>query len=213
MRAHPRPKRVPSTALDGPGGGEDPAFAAARAHEVAEALLARVRHHADPELVRRVLTYVDEHGIDTIAELFAEASSHSLPGALWRVYLLRAAVRADAPGIALAFRRGVHSLPTIDVVIAGAPTPTGPEELLDLADTVLRGVFTGDFATALDRAAAFARIASAGLLSLADDADASASVHPDRPADLTTRASRLAALAADLGACAKLARRGRLFSD
>ncbi|BDZ55669.1 hypothetical protein GCM10025870_27420 [Agromyces marinus] len=185
-------------------GAEDPAHVSRLAHDTAAAVLSRVRADPDPEIVARLVTYTDEHGIDAIAELWSQASPKSLPGVLWRIYLLRTMIRQDAEGVSLAFQRGTEVSRTIDQVVAGAPTPAGPAEVRDLADTILRGVFAGDFAAALDRAAAFCRVASAGFASLADDADASDAVHHDRPGVLTTRALRLTELADEFGACARL---------
>ena len=71
----------------------------------------------------------------------------------------------------------------------------------------LRGLFEGDFAVALDRAAAFCRVQAAGASHLADDYDPT---EPDRASTLTTRALRLADYASDLSACAALWRRDSL---
>ena len=54
-------------------------------------------------------------------------------------------------------------------MIAGAPVPAIPDELVAVIDTILRGAFTGDFAVALDRAAAFCRVQASGATHLADD--------------------------------------------
>ena len=160
--------------------------------------------------VERLVTYTDEHGIDAIAELWSHASAKSLPGALWRVYLLRTLIRQDPLGISLAFQRGTEVSHTIDQVVAGAPVPAGPDEVRELADRILHGLFAGDFAVALDRAAAFSRVVAAGFTSLADDADAADAVHPDRPGELTQRALRLTQLADELSSCARLWRRDAL---
>lgn len=71
----------------------------------------------------------------------------------------------------------------------------------------MRGVFRGDFAVALDRAASFCRVEASGATQLADDYDATES---DRSAAFTTRALRLSDYAADLSACAALWRREAL---
>ncbi|MWB99480.1 DNA-directed RNA polymerase subunit beta [Agromyces seonyuensis] len=191
-------------------GSEDPANINRIAHETAVALLARVRTDPDPEVVGRLVRYTDEHGIDEIAELWSQAAARSLPGALWRLYLLRTLITQDPEGIAFAFRRGTEVSTTIDEVVAGAAAPTGPSEVVELADRILHGVFAGDFATALDRAAAFCRVCAAGQASLADDADATDAAHPGRSGALTTRALRLTDLADDLAACGRLERRGSL---
>jgi hypothetical protein len=184
-------------------GGEDPAAVSRAAHETARALLARARDSDDPAVIDRLVHYTDEHGIDAVAELWARATPHSLPGAFWRLYLVRLMIRQDPDGVALLFQRGTEVLATIDPVVAGAPSPAGPQEVLDLADQILRGVFTGDLGIALDRAAAFCRVEAAGATSVADDQDGPS---PERATELTTRASRLATYAADLTACARLAR-------
>jgi hypothetical protein len=183
-------------------GGEDPAAVLRAAHDSAKALLRRARDADDPAVVDRLVTYTDDHGIDALAELWARSAAHSLPGALWRIYLVRVMIHQDPDGVALLFQRGTEVLTTIDPVVAGAPLPAGPQEVSELADRILRGVFEGDFALALDRAAAFCRVTSAGAVSVADDQDAAS---PIRASGLTTRAQRLAITAEELAACARLA--------
>jgi hypothetical protein len=184
-------------------GGEDPAAVLRAAHDSAKALLVRARDAGDPAIVDRLVTYTDDHGIDALAELWARSAAHSLPGALWRIYLVRVMIHQDPDGVALLFQRGTEVLTTIDPVVAGAPLPAGPHEVSELADRILRGVFEGDFALALDRAAAFCRVTSAGAVSVADDQDAAS---PVRASGLTTRAQRLAITAEELAACARMAR-------
>lgn len=205
-----RPTRFPPRNFEGYLGAEDPAQVSRVAHDTAAAVLSRVRADPDPEVVSRLVSYTDEHGIDAIAELWSQASPKSLPGALWRIYLLRTMIRQDAAGVSLAYQRGTEVSRTIDQVVAGAPTPAGPAEMRELADVILRGVFSGDFAAALERAAAFGRVAAIGFTSLADDADAADAAHPDRPGVLTRRALRLTALAEELTACARLWRHDSL---
>ncbi|MFD1714579.1 DNA-directed RNA polymerase subunit beta [Amnibacterium flavum] len=188
-------------------GGEDPAAISRVAHETANALLSRVRAQPDPEVVERLIAFADENGIDAIAELWSRATARSLPGTLWRIYLLRTMIRADSAGGSLYFQRGIEVSRTIDPVVAGAPDPAGPDEILALADDILRGVFTGDLAIALDRAAAFCRVSAAGCTSVADDLDNS---EPERSTELTRRALRLSEIAADLSASSKLWRSGGL---
>lgn len=199
-----RPTRLPPGMFDDLVGGQDPAQLSRIAHDTAAALLARVRTDPDPAVVDRLVSYTDRHGIDAIAELWSHASAKSLPGALWRIYLLRTLIRQDPTGIALAYQRGAAVSRTIDQVVAGAVQPTGPDEVRDLADRILRGAFAGDFAVALERAAAFCRVVAAGTADLADDADAVDRVAPERSAELTRRSLRLVELADELMSCAKL---------
>ncbi len=189
--------------FDAFGGGDDPAAILRAAHDSASKLLARARGTDDPEVVDRLVTYTDAHGLDALAELWARSSPHSLPGALWRIYLVRVLIRQDPDGVALLFQRGTEVLPTIDPVVAGAPLPAGPAEITELADTILRGAFEGDFAIALERAAAFCRVTAAGALSIADDQEVTS---PERSTELTTRAQRLITTADELMSCARLAR-------
>ncbi|MFT4283817.1 MAG: DNA-directed RNA polymerase subunit beta [Protaetiibacter sp.] len=185
------------------GAAPDPAVTRRIAHDTARGLVARVRESGDPEVLDRVVGFTDEHGLDAVAELWARSSPRSLPGALWRVYLLRTMIRQDPAGVALLFQRGTEVLRTIDPLVAGAPSPAGPDEVLDLSDRILRGVFDGDLADALERAAAFCRVEAAGAASVADDQDAAS---PERSSELTTRAARLATIAEELAVCARMAR-------
>ena len=196
-----KPTKFPGGKFDDLHGADDPAETSRVAHETAAALLERVRRHPDPEIVSRLVSYTDENGIDAIAELWSRATAHSLPGALWRIYLLRLAIREDPPSASLQFQRGADELVSIDPVVAGAELPTGPTEIIDLADRILRGVFEGDFAVALERAAAYCRVSAAGCASLADDADLT---DAQRATVLTTRALRFSQFAAELTAAASL---------
>lgn len=182
-------------------GGADPAQISRVAHDTAHALLSRVRDSDDPAVVDRLVTFADEHGIDAIAELWAQSSPRSLPGALWRIYLLRTLIRQDAETISFLFQRGSELATTIDPVVAGATVPTGPAEIMAFADQILRGLFDGDFAVALDRAAAFCRLISAGSTSLADDIEVT---FPERATELTIRALRLSQTAVEFASCARL---------
>lgn len=202
-----KPTQYSGDKFDTYEGGEDPAQILRVAHDSAHALVDRARDTDDPAVIERLVAYTDANGIDAVAELWARSSPRSLPGALWRIYLLRVVIRQDAAATSIQFERGLDALPTIDAVIAGAPAPAGPEEITELADTILRGLFRGDLAIALDRAAAFCRVLASGCTSLADDADL---VDDARAADLTTRAARLAITADELSACARLYRTGSL---
>ncbi|MCW4386105.1 DNA-directed RNA polymerase subunit beta [Salinibacterium sp. SYSU T00001] len=188
-------------------GGDDPAQISRVAHDTAAALLSRVRDAPETDIVDRLVTYTDDHGIDAIAELWSRASPRSLPGALWAIYLLRSLTRQDAEESSFLYRRGSEVAVTIDPVVAGATVPTGPEEITALADQILRGLFEGDFAVALDRAAAFCRITALGATDVADDVEVPS---PDRASALTRKASRLSHMAAELVTCATLWRSGSL---
>lgn len=202
-----KPTQYSGDKFDTYEGGEDPASILRVARDTAHALVERARATDDPAVIDRLVAYTDEHGLDALAELWARSSPTSMPGALWRIYLIRLLIRQDPEGISYLFQRGAEVLGTIDTVVAGAPMPTGPDEITTLADQILRGLFRGDFGTALDRAAAFCRITSAGCTSIADDADATS---PERATDLTSRALRLTITADEFTSCARLYRSGNL---
>jgi hypothetical protein len=183
-----RPVRRPSAAFDNLVGSADSAETVRVAHATASALLTRAREDSSGESAERLIAFTAEHGIDDIAELWAQAPAVSLPGALL-------------------YERGRVQLASADALVAGAPVPASPDEMVALIDTILRGVFRGDFSVALDRAAAFCRVQVSGATHLADDYEAT---EPERATDLTTRARRLHTYANDLGAAAGLWRVGGL---
>jgi len=201
MPEHHRPIRRPTAAFDNIVGSHDPAEETRIAHATASALLTRVRADDSGVSADRLVAFTTEHGIDEIAELWSKAPSRSLPGALWRLYVLQLAIHGDPQTAALLYERGRIELASADAVIAGAPVPADPDELVALIDTILRGAFRGDFAVALDRAAAFSRVQATGATHLADDYEVT---EPARASELTTRALRLSAFAQDLSAAAVL---------
>ncbi|WCD91544.1 DNA-directed RNA polymerase subunit beta [Microbacterium sp. nov. GSS16] len=202
-----RPVRRPPTAFDNIVGEADPAEQSRVAHATASALLERARSDESGVITERLLAFAAENGIDEIAELWSHAPARSLPGALWRLYLLQIAIRSDAPLTALLYERGRLELQTADAAIAGAPAPADPGELVDLVDAILRGVFRGDFSVALERAAAYCRVQASGATHTADDYEPT---EPQRGSDLTRRALRLTTYAEDLAAAAAAWRRGTL---
>ncbi|WGD38109.1 DNA-directed RNA polymerase subunit beta [Lysinibacter sp. HNR] len=193
-------------------GAEDPAEYYSVARSTAWALLERVRTSSAREtiaqdIVERMLVADTHGGLGDIAQLWSRASARSLPGALWRLYLVRAVVRNDPEGTSYTYQLGVDALSTIDPVVAGAVTPTGPTEISELCDRILRGVFDGDLAIACERAAAFASVMRTGYVVLAQGAEGS---DPERAQGLTTRAARYAQFADDFRAVAKLWRSNSL---
>lgn len=201
MPEHHRPIRRPTAAFDNIVGSHDPAEETRIAHATASALLTRVRADDSGVSADRLVAFTAEHGIDEIAELWSKAPSRTLPGALWQLYVLQLAIHTDPRTAALLYERGRVELASADAVIAGAPVPADPDELVVLIDTILRGAFRGDFAVALDRAAAFCRVQASGATHMADDYEAT---EPGRASELTTRALRLSTIAQDLSAAAVL---------
>jgi hypothetical protein len=213
-REYPRPILQPSAKFDWIIGSADPAITHRLAQETAWALLDRVRSVADPAIVARVVAIADPNGvhegagadedapgIDDIAELWSDSGAHSLAGVLWRLYLLRRIAAGDPDGTAELYRLGAErATRTIDPIVAGLDAPASPDAVVGLCDTILRGVFAGDFAAALDRAASTCKLLSLGSAALADERD----LHDDGHAgELTTRALRYDEFHRDLRAWAK----------
>jgi hypothetical protein len=189
-------------------GDVDPAVRSEVAHTTASALVRRGRDGVadDPALVERLVTLVDLEGIDVIAGLWSTSPARTLPGALWRLYLLREWVRRDPRTIAERYRLGIHRA-EVAGVIAGVAEPPGPDEVRRTADAVLAGVYDGDLDVALDRAASFFRVVATGA---ALDADWIADADDDLAHRVTRRASALLTTAEELEAAAEMARDGRL---
>ena len=181
----------------------DPADASAIAHATASALLSRGQSTRDTKVREELVRFSDEYGLDTLAELWSQAHPLTLPGALWRLFLVRAVVQHYAEDASRLFQRGIDDLPTIDAVVAGAPDPVSAEDFSKVLDDILRGAFEGDLAHALDRAAAVATAVSAGAISLAL-ADA------DEASYLTSRSLSWSVIALELERCASRARKGSL---
>ncbi|HEY5555323.1 MAG TPA: hypothetical protein VIK43_10405, partial [Cellulomonas sp.] len=171
-------------------GDIDPALRSDIAHTTASAIVHQGRRGGDdPELVGRLVGLVEAEGLDVVAAMWADSPPRTLPGALWRLYVLREWVRRDPQTLAERFRLGVTVAP-VHQVVAGVADPTGPGELRDMVDAVLSGVYTGDLAVALERGAAFCRVLATGAAFDADyleGADASAAQRLTRGASSLVR--------------------------
>lgn len=201
-----RPPRRPAlrtlNQLEGIGGSSDPALLSEAAHETAAVLVGTGRSLQDPQVTTRLVQLVDELGIATLAELWADRPANSLPGALWRLYTLREWVRRDPVGAAGDYDAGMTSA-EVAHAIAGSAEPPTPGAIQYLVDEILTGIFEDDFAVALERASAFCRVVSVGRAHRLDDADTGAAQQAARAAALLTTAT-------DLSRCASLWRAGKL---
>jgi hypothetical protein len=192
-----RPVFFDAARLEAHGGWIDPTQQVEAAHETAAVLVHTGRAANNPEVTARLVDLVEDLGLSTVADLWSGRPARSLPGALWRLYalrewVLRNPVESSREYAAGARRTAVHH------AVAGAAEPPGPDELRDLVDAVLRGVFEGDLAVALERAASFCRVVSAGRAEVSEG---------ERTA---YQAATLLDTAQDLEAAAALWRRGEL---
>jgi hypothetical protein len=130
---------------------------------------------------RSLLDLADRVGWDTLAELWRDEEPSSLPGALWALYLLRRWCQTNGEEVSRLWRAGRIYSPA-DEVVAGVSEDADPHAIAAVADAVLGGVYGGDLAVALERAAAFFRVVAAGRRDLAADGP-----EGDRERGLATR--------------------------
>jgi hypothetical protein len=187
-------------------GGIDPATRSQVAHTTAAALVYQGRANADPEVVARLVALVETEGLDVVAALWSDAPAATLPGALWRLYVLREWVRRDPETVAVRYRLGVGAAPVHEVV-AGVADTAGPADVRVVADAVLSGVYAGELDVALERAASFCRVLAAGAAFDADHLDA---VDPRGAVRMTHGAASLVRTAEELEHAASLWRADRL---
>jgi hypothetical protein len=187
---HHKPALPGAAHFHGIPAGDDPALRSEAADRCATLLVRGARDQADEEVVARVVSLADTEGLETLADLWAGSPADSLAGCLWRLYLLRAWVYADPAAAATEFDDGRRHTPVHEVV-AGVVDPPGPDEVRQLVDQVLRGVARGDFADTLYRAAAFARVVSAGRAHRSYDVTPSTYAHDLSAAKLATMADQL----------------------
>jgi hypothetical protein len=147
----------------------DPAELAAAGHRTAYLLVRGTADADDEGLVARVVALADTEGLGVLADLWSHAPPDTLAGALWRLYLLRTWVHGDPERAAHEFATGRAYAP-VHEVLAGVVEPPGPDEVIAMVDTVMRGIVGADIDVTLDRAAAFAHIVGVGRSQL-DGAD------------------------------------------
>ena len=203
---HHKPRPFTPAEFEPYEGGADPARISEAAHLSAQAFVRRGIANQDPEVATRLLAVADDEGLEVLAELWSEAPAHSLPGALWRLYAVRAATMNKPEAMAAQFSAGAHRA-QVERIVAGVAEPPTAQELKHMTDSILTGAFDGDFAHALERTAAYCRVLSLGMTEHADAADAASSARGSR---LTYQAKALAGTAADLEACARLWRNDAL---
>ncbi|MCM0639990.1 hypothetical protein [Cellulomonas wangsupingiae] len=184
----------------------DPALRGEIAHTTANALVRHGRATADPQVVARLVALVETEGLDVVAAMWADSPADTLPGALWRLYVLREWVRRDPVTVADRYRQGVAAAPAHDVV-AGVVDMPGPQDVRAATDAVLSGVYTGDLAVALERAAAFCQVLATGA---AFDADHLEDLDPRAAVRQTRGAASLVRTAEELAHAAQLWRADRL---
>lgn len=188
-------------------GGADPQELRELASSTAAALLDRVHHSQDPVIVQRVISVVDTEGIEPIAELWASSDAQSLPGILWRLYVMRTWMQRNQKSLAVLWREG-ELPPTAASAITGINTSPEADDIAQTADSILAGAFTGDFAVALERASSFTAVVARALVKRAQRPENS---QPARRTSILKNAKSLATTSQDFVVGARLWREGELY--
>lgn len=149
-----RPAQLEPEQIELIEGGVDTAFSSELAHIAAQAVVPlRTNQELDPETLLRVQTLINEEGIDTLAEAWVNSPESSLPGILWRGYLLREWIRRYPQEVTVRFAAATQHFTETD------PNRISlillPEGVQSLWDEVFLGNFTGDFQNVLRASARF----------------------------------------------------------
>jgi hypothetical protein len=178
-------------------GDPDPQDHTELAHSSARALLDGVYHATEEDVVQRVLHLVQEEGLEDLAVLWSGSPALSLPGALWRLYVLHTWTQRNSDDVVRRYRRGAQTVPGLRY-LSGVAEPPDVDEVRATMDQILRGAFTGDLGLALRRAAAVAVICAHGTAHMADDEST-----PEAQKETTAQAERLLSTGEDLASAAR----------
>jgi len=118
----------------------------------------------------KLVALADDVGLDTLADLWRDAEPVSLPGVLWVMYLLRQWCHLQSDDVTRLWRAGA-AVAAADAVVAGLDADGDADSLRRMIDDVLHGAYQGDFAVALERAAAVLRILATGRRETASGTD------------------------------------------
>ena len=215
-----RPARLDPEVAEAIEGGEDPAVASELAHRTAQALVGGFpepdgAREIEPIIREGVVAVVAAHGVDAVAELWADSPATTLPGVLWRLFLVREWIRRDPALVARRYAtvvdltgRDDKVLARFEAALAEADPAPSPLDVRALLDRVLTGRADGGLPAlvpVLATVAAFLRALAAGSdpAWIVDDADELA----DR---VTRRDSALLATADEVTEAARRAASGRL---
>ena len=187
-------------------GDEDPAQGAALAHTSAWALLGVGDEEFGPEAVARLRDMIHAEGTDVVADMWSRSPEFTLPGALWRLYLLTEWCHHERTAVEARFREGSAAR-----IIPGLEPPVDIPPLsatIDEVDALLQGRRTDDdLAPILSASSRLMRVLAAG-----ETHGASWIEDPRAPLahPVTTRAKALVRTAEELDEAARHAEVGTL---
>ena len=170
-----RPARLDPEAAEQIEGGADTAVASELAHRAAQALIGGfpgADTEDDPITRSGVVAAVATNGVDDIAELWADSPATTLPGALWRLFLVREWIRRDPELVARRYATVVDltgaddaATTRLEAALGQARAVPAPDELRERLDAVLAGDVMGSvtgLAPLLTATAGFLRALAAG---------------------------------------------------
>lgn len=199
-----RPAMLDPQAADAIVGDTDPALASEIAHTSAWALLGVGDDEFDAATVERLRTSIANEGIDAIAHMWSRSPEFTLPGAMWRIFLLSEWVRRDRALVEQRFAQGLTLY--CEKGAQEAPDSFTLEAVNERCLALLNGQMTDDDLDSIClQAAALMRVLAAGENAqwIEDPSDPLA--HP-----VTTRAQALVRTAEELEDAAGRARAGQL---
>ncbi|MDP9800660.1 hypothetical protein J2S49_000736 [Arcanobacterium wilhelmae] len=144
MSSHPRrPAQLEPEQIERIPGETDTAYNSELAHTTAQAIvpLPGVFREDDPGVDDRILAMVRSEGIDVIAESWVRSPEDSLPGILWRGFLLSEWIRRypDAVSERLAAAKQVSE----------REVKASPDQVRQEWANVFEGAYSGDFGKVL----------------------------------------------------------------
>src|SRR5919201_816436 len=162
MENHPKPRRAARyadlteliEAVGSPQSQSEIASATA-------ALVIAAGRDGGSTVAARLVDLPDVVGLDTLAALWRHADPVSLPGVLWTLYLLRQWGHTRAAEMCRLWREGAR-YNEADALIAGVDSDADPGAVTAMTDAILDRAYRGDFAVALERAAACFRVIAVG---------------------------------------------------
>lgn len=200
-----RPAQLEPEQVEEIEGGLDPAYHSELANTSAHAIVALPQSpFANDDAVNaRVLALLEDEGVDVLAETWADAPAESLPGILWRGYLLREWIRREREDVSDRFQTVVLLAQADGETARVEATPT-PAVIRAEWDEVFKGAYEGDFEAVLRGSARFTDfLGRVSPVWIDDDAHPLATV-------VTLRDAALMATSAEFRAAAEAVARGTL---
>lgn len=149
-----RPAQLRPEQIEMIEGGADTAATSELAHTSAQAIVPLGdRRQEDADVIERVQELIRDEGIDVIAESWVNSPEESLPGTLWRGFLLAEWVRRYPEEAELRFAAAQKAVGEEEPEKLDQVLP--PREVRVKWDEVFEGNFRGDFADVLRASARF----------------------------------------------------------